>query len=595
MQISVAEISSRLADKADAVASMLLPGGKLIKGEWVAGDIRGGEGQSLKVHLAGNHAGEWRDWANDEHKGDLLDLWRFTRDLTLPDALKDAKQYLGIVEELFVASTKKYSSPPENVTKAMDQDGVAMSFLIDKRRLTRATVEKFKVEASPQSRAIAFPCYSPSGRLINRSYRTVPKTGEKKKVWQDTGCAPCLFGWQALGPYAYEKRMILLCEGQIDCMTWSQWGIEALSIPNGSGSTWVEYEWDNLAAFDHIYLSFDMDGAGAEIVRKVIHRLGVHRCLTVELPRKDANDCLLAGFGPDDAIRWMEDAQPPKIHGLMLAKELKRRVFAEIREKTEPFTLPFFQMNWKHDMGFYPHPGDLTLWTGPTGHGKSTFLNFLILALISRGERVFIASMEIKPERNIRRMATPLCNGDMTEMFIDGFLNDVGDLLVFADVVGYIEQKQLFEMMNFAFRRYGCTRFIIDSLMRIKGLEEDYPAQGDFVNELSQFAKNSGVNVELVCHPKKSDRGAKVSEMDIKGSSLIPNNSDNIVSIMKNPEKDRKRKDGALAKEDDMKLHDVEIRVEKQREVGWTGLFKLRFNSRSFSYGPMNEPQPVSQ
>lgn len=587
MQISVAEISQRLADKADSVASMLLPGGRQVKNEWVAGDVRGGEGDSLKVHLDGQHAGEWRDWANEDHRGDLLDLWRFSRDLALPDALREAKQYLGIVEEVFQPVQRKYTPPPENATREINPDGLGMKFLMGKRKLKPEIIAKFKVEAAPQSKALAFPCYSPQGVLVNRSYRTVPVNGEKKKVWQDTGCAPCLFGWHALPDSAYEKRTIVLAEGQIDAMTWAQWGIPAMSIPNGSGSTWVEYEWDNLAAFDHIYLSFDMDGAGAEIVRKVIQRLGVHRCLTVTLPKKDANDCLLAGYSADEARGWIESAKTPTFQGLLLAKELKTRVLEEIREKKEPFTLPFFRGVWP-DAGFYPHPGDVTIWTGPTGHGKTTFLNFYTLALLTRGERIFIASMEVKPERNIRKMVTSLCRGQKSEAIVDGFLDEVGELLVFADVVGYIEQKQLFEMMRFSFRRYGCTRFIIDSLMRIKGLEEDYVAQGDFMNELAKFSHENGVNIELVCHPRKVETGKRVSELDIKGSSLIPNNADNICSIIKNPEKEKARKDGNPASAAIRAMHDAEIRVDKQREVGWTGLFKLKFCPKTYSYTAMN-------
>jgi hypothetical protein len=41
----------------------------------------------------------------------------------------------------------------------------------------------------------------------------------------------------------------------------------------------------------------------------------------------------------------------------------------------------------------------------------------------------------------------------------------------------YIEQKQLLEMML----RHGATHHIIDSLMKISGLEEDYVAQGEFL------------------------------------------------------------------------------------------------------------------
>jgi twinkle protein len=585
-QHSVKEISDMLANKVLSVVTFLLPGGKETGGNWVCGDIRGGEGRTLTVHLSGPHVGKWIDWASPEHKGDLLDLWAATKDLPLPEAIKEAKGYLGISESLYEPSKKVYAAPKVDATKPMTEEGRAMQFLTQTRGISKEIVQRFKVEAVPESKAIAFPCYSPTGKLINRSYRTVPSNGEKKKVWQDAGCAPCLFGWHALSETAFLERTILLSEGQIDCMTWTQWGIDSLSIPNGTGAQWIEYEWENLASFDHIYLSFDMDGAGAENMKKVIQRLGVHRCLIVTLPEKDANDCLLAGRGPYDAQEWIRKAKPPTLNGLVRAKDLKQRVYQELKAKEEPYTLKFFRIAWP-DAGFYPHPGDLTVWTGFTGEGKTTFLTFYQVVLMTQGQKIFVASMEVKPERTIRKMATNLMQGAaVSEGAIDGFLNDTEDLLVFADVVGYIGQKELLEMMLFAFMRHGCTRFFIDSFMRIKGLEENFPAQGDFMNELAGFAKTYNVYVDLVCHPNKKNYGGKLSAMDIKGSSLIPNNADNIVSVVKNPEKDKLRKEGTLTAKQEDEMHDAEIRIDKQREVGWTGLFKLMFNRRTQRFEP---------
>lgn len=585
--ITVKDISQRLADRASQLVPTLLPGGREVKGEWCCGDIRGGSGDSLKVHLSGEHAGHWMDWANQDDKGDLLDLWSKVQDIPLPEAIKQAKDYLGIQDGMSLVTEKKYEKPKPDTTKPVHAEGKAMQFLTVKRGLKKEIVERYKVAGVPESHAIAFPCYSPRGELVNRSYRTLPVEGKKKEVWQDKGCAPSMFGWHALPKEAWDTRTVLLCEGQIDCMSWAQWGIAALSIPNGSGATWIEHEWDNLAAFDHIYLSCDMDGAGGEIAKKIIQRLGVHRCLIVSIPCKDANECLLAGHGPAEAYEWIRKAKPPIMNGLVMAKDLKQRLYTEIEEKVEPFTLPFFRLGWP-DYGFYPHPGDVTIWTGHTGQGKSTFLTFYQIALLSLNQKTFVASMEIKAERTLRKMAMGVSQGKpVTTALADGLLSEIGEHLIFADVVGYIEPKKLLEMMFFAFRRHGCTRFFIDSLMRVKGLEEDYPAQGDFMNELAAFAKDLGVFVDIVCHPRKKESASKVSEMDIKGSSLIANNADNIASIIKNPEKDKLRKDGQLTPDKDRELHDAEIRIDKQREVGWTGLFKLRFDPRTLKFHPM--------
>ena len=74
--ITAGEISALLANKAEEVCKLLLPGGKAVKGEWLAGDISGDKGITLKVQLEGSYKGTWKDWANDQDKGDLIDLWR---------------------------------------------------------------------------------------------------------------------------------------------------------------------------------------------------------------------------------------------------------------------------------------------------------------------------------------------------------------------------------------------------------------------------------------------------------------------------------------------------------------------------------------
>ncbi|MEZ0388762.1 MAG: AAA family ATPase [Verrucomicrobium sp.] len=588
---TVSDITRRLADQAESICLQLLPGGRQKGKEWLAGDVRGSAGDSLKVTLEGEHRGRWKDWADESQHGDLLDLWAAVRGVPLAEALKEVKAQLGIMEPVRTLghSSRKYKAPPraEDVgVLAVADGGRAMQYLQQERGLKAEIVRRFRVEGLPSRQAIIFPSYAPSGELVNRSYRTLPQSpGEKKRVWQDTDCAPSLFGWHALPKTSWAARAVLLCEGQIDAMSWAQWGVAALSIPNGTGMAWIEYEWDHLALFDHIYLAFDSDAAGLEIQERVCERLGRHRCLTMSLPHKDANECLLKGCTVDEVERWFFEARLPRVKGLVRAQELQARLQSELRPKPEPFTLDFLRVAWPYS-GYYCRPGEVTVWTGISGHGKSTLMNYLALNVVSTGptSSVFIASMEVKPETTLRRIATAFFHEAVTSTQADEFLEEFGARIVFADVVGYIRQEALLEMMRFSFRRYGVVHCIIDSLMRIEGLEEEFAAQGDFMNHLQQFAKETGCHVHLVAHPRKLPQGVKLDSLNIKGSSLIVNNADNIVSISRNKEKDTLRRENKLTPLQEMSLHDTEIRVEKQRENGWQGAVMLRYNARSLSY-----------
>lgn len=212
-------------------------------------------------------------------------------------------------------------------------------------------------------------------------------------------------------------------------------------------------------------------------------------------------------------------------------------------------------------------------------------LNFMVAQLLARRNPVFIGSFEIRVETQLRKLLS-IFHGRkcMTSDTAREFARNVGESIVYADVVGSIGREDLMEMMWFSFRRYGTTHFVIDSLMRIQGLEEDYPAQGEFCNRLQDFAKETGAHVHLVAHLSKPGNGPdRPSMYAVKGSSLMVNNADNVLLILRNPEKEKKRKAGRLSAEDEL-LHDSEIIIEKQRETGWIGLCKLDFDPAKYRF-----------
>lgn len=91
-----AEIARMLAGRAPELARELLPGGRREGAEWRCGNLAGERGQSLGVHLTGQKAGVWRDFATGE-AGDALSLVAAVlyRGDVRP-ALAWARQWLGL-------------------------------------------------------------------------------------------------------------------------------------------------------------------------------------------------------------------------------------------------------------------------------------------------------------------------------------------------------------------------------------------------------------------------------------------------------------------------------------------------------------------
>ena len=76
------ELSKRLAEEAERVAEHLFPNGRREGQEWHIGSVNGDKGKSLGIHLSGNKAGIWSDFATGE-SGDLLDLWATSQNISI--------------------------------------------------------------------------------------------------------------------------------------------------------------------------------------------------------------------------------------------------------------------------------------------------------------------------------------------------------------------------------------------------------------------------------------------------------------------------------------------------------------------------------
>jgi hypothetical protein len=89
------EIAAALADRIRQLVPDLLPGGHREGHEWRAGSLAGEAGSSLGVHLAGQKAGVWSDFATGE-AGDALDLIRAVLGVDMPEAMGWARCWLGM-------------------------------------------------------------------------------------------------------------------------------------------------------------------------------------------------------------------------------------------------------------------------------------------------------------------------------------------------------------------------------------------------------------------------------------------------------------------------------------------------------------------
>lgn len=149
------EVSRQLAKRVEEIARYLLPNGKRYGNEWCVGNINGEIGESLKLHLVGDKAGVWCDFATGD-KGDLLDLWTLNRNLKISEAIKEASSYLGITLPEFEAHrSPKFVKPSLKVISPLTTNSPVTQYLTADRKLNKETINAYKI--SEKNGQIVFP------------------------------------------------------------------------------------------------------------------------------------------------------------------------------------------------------------------------------------------------------------------------------------------------------------------------------------------------------------------------------------------------------------------------------------------------------
>lgn len=239
--------------------------------------------------------------------------------------------------------------------------------------------------------------------------------------------------------------------------------------------------------------------------------------------------------------------------------------------------------------------GELTIWTGYRGSGKSTILGQVLLSALSQGKSVFAYSGEL-PAWQFRRWVLQQAAGadhvtkrvsartgkeffvvdDSAAAEIDAWWKGRFFLLD-NDASNANEADAILSMMGLAASRYGCTVFLLDNLMTARFAtdgKEFYRSQSLFVGRLVEFAKKRNAVVHVVAHPRKvgsGERGADngkprgiIDADEIGGSGDIANRADNVFSVTRSPDES----EGVAAG----------VRILKNREYGATARIALGFD-----------------
>ena len=219
--------------------------------------------------------------------------------------------------------------------------------------------------------------------------------------------------------------------------------------------------------------------------------------------------------------------------------------------------------------------GEVTMWSGYNGHKKSMLLGLFAIDFIRQGEKVCIASFEMKPISTITRMTRQYTQTERPSYneYAD-FMSFAGNNFYIFDHLGGMTPDRICGVIYYCADKLGVKHFVIDSLMRVVAGEDKYNDQKDFVVKLCEIAQKTNTHIHLVHHVRDGDESKPSSRYSAKGSKSISDNVHNSLVVWSNKDKNPD-------------MPDVILKCDKQREGEWEGKVALTFDPVSLRFEEM--------
>ena len=245
-------------------------------------------------------------------------------------------------------------------------------------------------------------------------------------------------------------------------------------------------------------------------------------------------------------------------------------------------------LGWvKTEDKFRVRMAELTIITGPSGHGKSMWLSQVILSMMRQGTKCLVASLGMRPVLTLSRMITQaLGSPEPTDDYIRKFCSRAADKLYIYDQTGTTTSQDMIATLHYGKHILGCDVFVIDSLMKLQDVsEESLDAQKRLTNSLAVTCRDLNIHVFLVAHTRKMKDETEVPDAtDLMGSSHIRNLSDSILCVWRNRYKEKLIDEGKTSDDELKIIPDCKVFVQKQRNAQWEGSFNFWFDAKGLRY-----------
>ena len=488
------------------------------------------------------------------------------------------------------------------------------------RKLKMGELEYFDVKVAVSEEdgktptLLGFP-YTREGKLVGYKLKTL---GEKR-IWSVGSLKGAdMFGWEQAKKTG--SRRIIVTEGEEDAvamqMILNRFTKEpyednkpaVVSLPFGASS--VKSYWNKFykqmrdAGFDQIILCFDNDKVGQEAVQEA-HKLSPE-AMSVKLPAKDANACIMEGKSKRAFNQVMWKAEKPKNTRVILADTL----FEEASKPAE-----FGELTWP-----WPSVNDITrgisygqtIYLGAGAKmGKSEVVDTLIAHFIEKHNvKVFAAKPEQANKLTVKKIAGKISGNVFHDPKVEF---DIKDYYKACEIMkGKLHLVNLYQHVGWETLKGdiisaasdGCKAVFIDPITNltngINAAEANTKLQ-EIAQELSSMALDLNIVIFIFCHLKspdgnisKDNRDFKYSKKTYIGLGNCPHEfGGDVLSAQFAGSRAMMRSCNymfGLEGNKDPNIEDSSVRntrhlkLLEDREFGETGIFPLYWNSKTTKF-----------
>lgn len=454
--------------------------------------------------------------------------------------IKDKNDYI-------MESTKVYKSPEKKNMKNLTDKG--REFL-HSRGITDEVISANKIVSSKDDRNIIFP-YFKANKITNYKTRGL----DSKFFTQSKDAEPIIYNYDRCS----ESETIVICEGEMDSLSWEVAGIEFhtsvnMGAPNAGDKNidkkleCISNSYEVFEQAKAIYVATDEDDNGRILQKELVRRFGAEKCLLVDLsPYKDANEVLLKE-GVESLKRRLKNASNPKMEGIFNVGDVEKSMMDGFHNGLERGSTTHVE---PLDKAWTWRNGEVNIWTGYQNEGKSLFLNQMAtLKAFHDGWKFAVFSPENMPINDFFNDIIEMYVGKSSDPYHKNLQMNEEEYREAMDFVKKhfflifprkdFELNTIFERAKYLVKTKGIRSLIIDPYntvqhrMRSGEREDLYISR--FMSELKRFALDQNISIHLVAHqvtPQKDDSGRyqKPDVNRIKGGGTFADKADNVMFV----------------------------------------------------------------